>query len=503
MTTMSQLVETEAVETKINPILASSAQSIEAYQEAITQSSQAVMQWLQQPEMYQGKTVAELRERITLDFNPQGLGNQAAIERAIEYFLKDSLSVHHPQCVAHLHCPSLVVSQAAEVLINATNQSMDSWDQSPSATIIEMKLIEWLRTQVGYQSGDAGVFTSGGTQSNLMGLMLARDAFFARQGHSIQQDGLVGNLKKIKVFCSENAHFSVQKNMALLGLGYQCVTLVKTDRFARMDLNDLAEKVALAKANGEQILAIVATAGTTDAGAIDPLRAIATLAAEHQIWVHVDAAWGGALLLSEKYRDYLDGIELVDSITLDFHKQFFQTISCGAFLLKEARHYELMRYQAAYLNSEFDEAQGVPNLVSKSLQTTRRFDALKLWMGLEALGQQQYAAIIDHGVTLAQQVAQYVDQHASLELVMQPQLASVLFRFRPQQLATADDVTIALLNQRIGDALLESGRANVGVTEFNGVTCLKLTLLNPTVNLDDVKVLLDLVESTAQPLLTA
>lgn len=491
------------VETELNPILASSTQSIEAYQEVITQSSQAVMQWLQQPEMYQGKTVAELRERITLDFNPQGLGNQVAIERAIEYFLKDSLSVHHPQCVAHLHCPSLVVSQAAEVLINATNQSMDSWDQSPSATIIEMKLIEWLRTQVGYQSGDAGVFTSGGTQSNLMGLMLARDAFFARQGHSIQQDGLVGNLKKIKVFCSENAHFSVQKNMALLGLGYQCVTLVKTDRFARMDLNDLAEKVALAKANGEQILAIVATAGTTDAGAIDPLRAIATLAAEHQIWVHVDAAWGGALLLSEKYRAYLDGIELVDSITLDFHKQFFQTISCGAFLLKEARHYELMRYQAAYLNSEFDEAQGVPNLVSKSLQTTRRFDALKLWMGLEALGQQQYAAIIDHGVTLAQQVAQYVDEHASLELVMQPQLASVLFRFRPQQLATANDATIALLNQRIGDALLESGRANVGVTEFNGVTCLKLTLLNPTVSLDDVKVLLDLVESTAQPLLTA
>lgn len=91
----------------------------------------------------------------------------------------------------------------------------------------------------------------------------------------------------------------------------------------------------------------------------------------------------------------------MDSVTLDFHKQFFQTISCGAFLLKDARHYELMRYQAAYLNSEFDEEHGVPNLVSKSLQTTRRFDALKLWMGLEALGQKQYAAIIDHGVTMA------------------------------------------------------------------------------------------------------
>lgn len=484
----------------INPILSGSEQSIAAYQDAIEQSTKAVVQWLQQPEMYQGKTVEQLRERINLEFNAQGLGNQAAIDRAVEYFLKDSLSVHHPQCVAHLHCPSLVISQAAEVLINATNQSMDSWDQSPSATIMEVKLVEWLREQVGFAAGDAGVFTSGGTQSNLMGLMLARDAFFARQGHSVQQDGLTGDLSKLKVFCSENAHFSVQKNMALMGLGYRSVTLVKTDEFSRMDVSDLAEKLAQAKANGEQVMAIVATAGTTDAGAIDPLADIAALAAKEGIWVHVDAAWGGALLLSEKYRHYLNGLELVDSVTLDFHKQFFQTISCGAFLLKDARHYQLMRYQAAYLNSDFDEEHGVPNLVSKSLQTTRRFDALKLWMGLEALGQKKYAEIIDNGVTLAQDVAAYVAEQPQLELVMKPQLASVLFRFRPAQ---GDMAFIALLNQRIGDALLASGAANVGVTEADGITCLKLTLLNPTVNLQDVKVLLASVQECGLQLLNA
>lgn len=484
----------------INPILSGSEQSIAAYQDAIEQSTKAVVQWLQQPEMYQGKTVEQLRERINLAFNAQGLGNQAAIERAVEYFLKDSLSVHHPQCVAHLHCPSLVISQAAEVLINATNQSMDSWDQSPSATIMEVKLIEWLREQVGFGAGDAGVFTSGGTQSNLMGLMLARDAFFARQGHSVQQNGLTGELSKLKVFCSENAHFSVQKNMALMGLGYRSVTLVKTDEFSRMDVSDLSEKLAQAKANGEQVMAIVATAGTTDAGAIDPLADIAALAAKEGIWVHVDAAWGGALLLSEKYRHYLNGLELVDSVTLDFHKQFFQTISCGAFLLKDARHYQLMRYQAAYLNSDFDEEHGVPNLVSKSLQTTRRFDALKLWMGLEALGQKKYAEIIDNGVTLAQDVAAWVLEQPQLELVMKPQLASVLFRFRPAQ---GDMAFVALLNQRIGDALLASGAANVGVTEADGITCLKLTLLNPTVNLQDVKVLLESVKACGQQLLNA
>ena len=187
-------------------------------------------------------------------------------------------------------------------------------------------------------------------------------------------------------------------------------------------------------------------------------------------------------------------------MTLDFHKQFFQTISCGAFLLKDARHYQLMRYQAAYLNSDFDEEHGVPNLVSKSLQTTRRFDALKLWMGLEALGQKKYAEIIDNGVTLAQDVAAWVLEQPQLELVMKPQLASVLFRFRPAQ---GDMAFVALLNQRIGDALLASGAANVGVTEADGITCLKLTLLNPTVNLQDVKVLLESVKACGQQLLNA
>lgn len=380
---------------------------------------------------------------------------------------------------------------------------MDSWDQSPSATIIEMKLIEWLRARVGFPAGRRRASSpAGGTQSNLMGLMLARDAFFARQGHSIQQDGLPGDIRKYKVLCSENAHFSVQKNMALMGLGYRSVTLVKTDEFAAGGrVRPAGEGLRKRRLTASRSWRSSPPAGTTDAGAIDPLRDIAGIAAEHQIWLHVDAAWGGALLLSEQYRDYLDGLELVDSVTLDFHKQFFQTISCGAFLLKDARHYELMRYQAAYLNSEFDEEHGVPNLVSKSLQTTRRFDALKLWMGLEALGQKQYAAIIDHGVTMAKNVAEYVKSQPTLELVMQPQLASVLFRSRPAQMAGSDAAAIALLNQRVGDALLASGRANVGVTEHNGVTCLKLTLLNPVVTLDDVKVLLNLVERTAQELL--
>ena len=133
--------------------------------------------------------------------------------------------------------------------------------------------------------------------------------------------------------------------------------------------------------------------GTTDAGAIDDIKAIRALCDKFGAWLHVDAAWGGALLLSNDYRSMLDGIHLTDSVTLDFHKHYFQSISCGAFLLKDETNYRFMHYEAEYLNSAYDEEHGVPNLVSKSLQTTRRFDALKLWLTIEALGEELYMAL--------------------------------------------------------------------------------------------------------------
>ena len=154
--------------------------------------------------------------------------------------------------------------------------------------------------------------------------------------------------------------------MAMMGMGFQSVVTVPSNANAQMDLIALKQTLAQLKADGKITACIVATAGTTDAGAIDDLKAIRKLADEYQAWLHVDAAWGGALLLSKDYRYFLDGIELTDSITLDFHKHFFQTISCGAFLLKDPANYRFIDYKADYLNSEYDEAHGVPNLVAKS-----------------------------------------------------------------------------------------------------------------------------------------
>ena len=475
------------------------SKAITDYETAMHNAVQAVSSWLKNEKMYTGGSIKQMRALVD-GFKPtkEGVGVQKSLEHLVEIFLNPSLKVHHPHSLAHLHCPTMVASQIAEVLINATNQSMDSWDQSPAGSIMEEHLIDWLRQKAGYGEGTSGVFTSGGTQSNLMGVLLARDWAIAKHWKnedgsewSVQRDGIPADaMKKVKVICSENAHFSVQKNMAMMGMGFQSVVTVPSDANAQMDVAALEQTLAQLKAEGKITACIVATAGTTDAGAIDDLKAIRKLADEYQAWLHVDAAWGGALLLSKDYRHFLDGIELTDSITLDFHKHFFQTISCGAFLLKDPANYRFIDYKADYLNSEYDEEHGVPNLVAKSLQTTRRFDALKLWFTVEALGEELYASMIDHGVKLTKEVEQYINDTASLEMLVPSQFASVLFRVVPEDYPAE---FVNALNQNVADALFARGAANIGVTKVGNKQSLKMTTLSPIATLENVKALLSQV----------
>ncbi|QCO21685.1 aminotransferase class V-fold PLP-dependent enzyme [Acinetobacter cumulans] len=478
------------------------AQSIADYQSVMGEAVKAVSAWLQNDKMYTGGSIKELRSAIAFNPSKEGMGVQKSLDRMVELFLNKSLKVHHPHSLAHLHCPTMVTSQIAEVLINATNQSMDSWDQSPAGSLMEVQLIDWLRQKVGYGAGQAGVFTSGGTQSNLMGVLLARDACIAKNWKdengnpwSVQRDGVPAEaMRNVKVICSENAHFSVQKNMAMMGMGFQSVVTVPVDANARMDMDALEKTMAHLRATGKIVACVVATAGTTDAGAIDPLKEVRAITNKYGAWMHIDAAWGGALILSNDYRSMLDGIELSDSVTLDFHKHYFQTISCGAFLLKDEANYRFMHYEAEYLNSAYDEEHGVPNLVSKSLQTTRRFDALKLWMTVEALGEELYGSMIDHGVGLTRDVADYITATDGLEMLVDPQFASVLFRVVP---AGYPVELLDTLNQNVADELFARGEANIGVTKVGQVQSLKMTTLSPVATLDNVKNLLALVLAEA------
>ena len=381
--------------------LTSAEGSKDAYRQLVAQATQIVCSAL--PDRpYVGRDAAALGHLLGNDFLPASGCSFEQVTATLRTVISNSVIVGHPNTAAHLHCPPLLAALAAEVVISALNQSMDSFDQAPIATIVEQKLVRWLCAEAGLPDSADGTFTTGGTQSNYMALLLARDAFVRTQWNwSVQKAGLPAEAHKLRIFCSEVAHFTVEKSASQLGLGTDAVVRVAVDERFRMNPAALRDSMEAAGAAGLLPMAIVATAGTTDFGSVDPLPEVAAIARSARAWFHVDAAYGGALLFSGHHRDNLAGIEAADSLAIDFHKLFWQPIPCSVFLVRDKRHFDSIALHADYLNPESHEDQGIPNLVATSLLTSRRFDALKLWISFQTLGRTKLAAMIDRTVALA------------------------------------------------------------------------------------------------------
>lgn len=428
---------------------------------------------------------------------------RALLERVGAELLRHSAVVTHPACIAHLHCPPLMMSAAAEAWIGATNQSMDSWDQSMAGTLLEERVIDWLCRLYSFGPAADGVFTSGGTQSNFMGLLLARNEYArTKWGWNIQKRGLPAAACRMRVLCSEAAHFTVKQSAALLGLGEQSVVTVETDERHRMRPEALERRINELVEGGLLPFALVATAGTTDFGSIDPLPELAAIAKRHGLWLHADAAYGGVLAMSERYNGLLKGLEAADSITVDFHKGFYQSISCGAFLVKDKLSFQSIRLNADYLNPQDDEEDGVPNLVVKSIGTTRRFDALKLYLSLQHYGRRTFGEMVDHTMDTALATARLISGERQLELIAEPSLSTVVFRYVPdgcpdgaEQGEWSDE-----LNTAIRARLLSRGWAVLARTTVNGRRCLKLTLLNPRTEVKHTAIILRKVVETGEEL---
>ncbi|WP_318153022.1 pyridoxal phosphate-dependent decarboxylase family protein [Metabacillus arenae] len=437
---------------------------------------------------YNGKTPEALKEEIERLAAIQAEGESAEIVmREIgDYVVANSIHVTHPTSMAHLHCPPLIPALAAEMVISQLNQSMDSWDQSMSATYVEEKMVKWLCQRMRLSDGADGTFTSGGTQSNYMGLLLARNSYCEKVFNTdVKRSGLPKDGHRLRILCSENAHFTVKKSASQLGLGEDAVLLVKTDEQHRLCTVDLQKKLSELKEQQLLPIAIVATCGTTDFGSIDPLVEIADIANEHEIWLHIDAAYGGAFMLSHENLQKIAGLELADSVTIDFHKLFYQPISCGAFFVKDSINFKYIQHYAEYLNPEEDEEEGIPHLVNKSIQTTRRFDALKLYVSLKILGTKRFGEMIDRTVRLAKQTAALLRDTKDFSLLNpEPELNALVFRYEPADL---DPKKLNKLSRFIHRELWQKGIAVAAKTTINQNLYLKFTLLNPRTTLLDIQ----------------
>ena len=330
---------------------------------------------------YGGPTPDELKRIIhqTTILPEHGLGFEEVFKMTEEKILPNLLRTSSTDYMAHLHGPSLIETIASELIISTFNQSMDSWDQSPVATEIEVEVINHLCSLYGYDKNADGVFTSGGSQSNQTAIILARDTFCSNNlNYDIKKYGVDEKCRKLRMYTSEISHFSMEKSAHILGLGYQSVVKVPVDSRKKMDINALNQLIQKDIEQGNIPFLIVATVGTTDFGSIDDIKILHEIAQKNHMWLHADAAYGSGVIMSQKYAKRVDGLALCDSITVDFHKMFLMPISCSAVLVKNGKNFDALTIHADYLNRTEDEEDGYTNLVDKSLQTTRRFDALKV-----------------------------------------------------------------------------------------------------------------------------
>ncbi|MFT4200463.1 pyridoxal phosphate-dependent decarboxylase family protein [Gordonia sp. (in: high G+C Gram-positive bacteria)] len=437
----------------------------------------------------------EVLARVTdelgsLDLPRTGIGEQAALDRMAHIVHEYGLNLTHELCAAHLQPPPLSVAVAADALASATNASLDTYDSGPATLAIEAWAVQALAGLAGLPSSAGGVFGPGGSYSNLLAMLIARDQAGAARGIDIRHDG-VSALGRPVVLCSRVAHFSLQRACAALGLGESAVVTVDCDEQHRMDPDALEATLEDLASSNRTPFAVVATAGTTDFGTVDPLPRIAEIADRHGLWLHVDAAYGFGALFSDRFAGLLEGIGVADSITLDLHKVGWQPAAASLLLLADTDSFSSLDRSVAYLNPEDDLAAGFGGQLGLTLQTTRRPDVLKVATTLLAYGRDGLGEMLDACHDLARHAQRRVQAQPQLELVSPATLTTVVFRYR------CDDLDIDQVNAELRRRLISSGTALIGRTQVRiepdapPRTCLKLTLLNPETSPADIDRLYD------------
>lgn len=381
-----------------------------------------------------------------------------------------SNQLHHPSYMGHQVCPPLYDSASVDLLISFLNNSTAVFEMSPIGTAIEKEIVRWLADLAGYPETAEGTAVAGGSAANLTGLMAAR----ARWNADAASAG-----KRPVVIASADAHYSIARAAAIMGIPSADVLKVATDDAHRMDVGGLEEALAAIEARDDAgVLAIVATAGSTATGAFDRLDEIALLRDRYRTWLHVDAAHGASVLLSPTLAQLVRGLERADSFSWDPHKMMWMPLSLGTILVRDGiwlrRAFEA---DAPYLFSGSSE-----NLGEMTIQCSKRADAIKLWLILRAHGRAPIVEALERVTALTRYLYDRVAASDDFEPVHEPELNILCFRRRG-----FDDEQHAELRER----LIRSGRAWITSTVLRGERVLRVTMMNPRTTEAHIDAMLD------------
>ncbi len=410
----------------------------------------------------------------------------AVFERAVRDVLPYAARVDHPRFFAFVPSAPTWPGVIADYLAAGFNTFQGTWLGSGGPSQLELVVIDWFREWIGYPASGGGLFTSGGSAAILDALVAARESH--------------GAPERPAIFMSDQSHSAVERAARIVGLRPDGIVKVASDEHFRIRTNELERAVSEARSRGFSPIAVCANAGTTNSGAIDPLPAIAEVCARMNVWLHVDAAYGGFAMLCDRGRTLLRGMELADSISLDAHKWLFQPFEAGCLMVRDVAKLE----QAFSIHPEYlqDTRLGMQqvNFADRGLQLTRSFRALKVWMSIQTFGMAAFREAIARGIELADRAGDYVRNSDCLELLSPPSLGIVCFRFRPAgpQLPAA---RLDQINEQVQAGVIASGTAMLSSTRLRNAYSLRLCILSHQTTWEDVEVTLQAIEEGGRKLL--
>ncbi len=419
--------------------------------------------------------------------NEQGLGEDAF--RALHDVVENS-RVQNGRFFGYVLGSGEPVAALADLLASVLNQNVTAWRSGPAAVAIEHTVVDWLASAIGCP-GFRGHLTGGGSSANLMGLALAREA-----KTPVNESGLKDGSQAV-VYASEEAHMSIGKSVALLGIGRRNLRLLPTDSNFRLIPAQLEKAIRRDQAAGKTPLAVVASAGTVNTGAIDPLPEISAIARTDGLWLHVDGAYGAlaAMAIPASFA----GLDLADSLSLDPHKWLYQPLDCGCLLYRNPDHARAaFSHSGDYARVLTDDPIEGFAFFEESMELSRRFRALRLWLSLRYHGLHAFRASIMEDLDLAQRLAAAVAQHPKLELVAPVGLSAVCFRYLAAAAESEDEGNRQ--NAEILKRVVQRGRVYLSNATLRGKFCLRACIVNHRTTEADVDAVIPEVLEAAKSL---
>jgi len=397
----------------------------------------------------------------------------------------------HPRMFGYVASPGTAITAIGNMIAAAMNINVTAWRSAPSGTDLERLTIDWLKEMLGYPAPAGGLLTSGGSMANFAALGAARSA---KAGANVVRDGVAAAGRRMCLYVSEESHFSMAKAAGMLGLGESNVRAVKTDERLHIDLADLERLVAADLAAGHLPFCVVANAGTTATGAFDPLAEVADFAHRHNLWMHVDAAYGGFAALAPSARHFFAGIEEADSVTLDPHKWLYLPVGCGCVLYKDpAAARAAFSHGADYtrpIGLEHDEAFAFWDY---GPELTRPFRALDLWLLIKFAGAGRLGKAVEENIACAKYFEELVKASDDFEMLAPVELSIFCFRYVPKGFMGDLDA----FNQRLLVTLQRAGSTYLSNARVRGRFALRGCVLNYRTTKADMERVLEDVRAAA------